>query len=47
MTDAKLSYQQEDPVKLRCKIDLKKLLFEPKERDRFNIKWKDFLESDS
>jgi hypothetical protein len=47
MTESILSYQQEDPVKLQCKIDLKKLLPEPKERDRFNIKWKDFLESDS
>jgi hypothetical protein len=46
MTGAILSYHQEDPVKLRCKIDLKKLLPAPKQRERFNKKWNDFLESD-
>ncbi len=46
MTDAILSFQQEDPVKLLCEIDLKKLLPDPKERERFNKKWNDFLESD-
>ena len=47
MTESILSYQQRDPVKLQCKIDLKKLLPVPKQRERFNKKWKDFFESDS
>ena len=47
MTESILSYQQEDSVKLLCEIDLKKLLSAPKQRERFNKKWKDFLESDS
>ena len=46
MTESILSYQQEDSVKLLCEIDLKKLLPVPKERERFNKKWKDFFESD-
>ena len=46
MTKSILSYQQEDPVKLLCEIDLKKLLPAMKQRERFNIKWKDFLDSD-
>jgi len=46
MTGAILSYQQEDSVKLLCEIDLKKLLPAPKQRERFNKKWKDFLDSD-
>jgi len=46
MTDAILSYQQKDPVRLQCEIDLKKLLPAPKQRERFNKKWNDFLESD-
>ncbi len=41
-----LSYQQKTPVKLLCEIDLKKLLLAPKERDRFDKKWNDFLKSD-
>jgi len=41
-----LSYQQKDPVKLQCEIDLNKLLPTPKQRERFNKKWNDFLESD-
>ncbi len=41
-----LSYQQKTPVKLLCEIDLKKLLPAPKERDRFDKKCNDFLESD-
>ena len=47
MTESILSYQKEDSVKLLCEIDLKKLLHVPKQRERFNQKWKDFLESDS
>jgi len=47
MTGAILSYQQKDPIRLPCEIDLKKLFLVPKERERFNKKWKDFLESDS
>jgi len=41
-----LSYQQKTPVKLLCEIDLKKLLPTPKERERFDKKWNDFLKSD-
>ncbi len=41
-----LSYQQKAPVKLLCEIDLKKLLPTPKERERFDKKWNDFLKSD-
>lgn len=47
MTESILSYQQEDSVKLLCEIDLKKLLPAAKQRERFNNKWNDFLESDS
>ena len=47
MPGAMLSYQQKDPIRLLCEIDLKKLFLVPKERERFNKKWKDFLESDS
>jgi len=46
MTGAIVSYQQEDSIKLQCKIYLKKLLPAPKQRERFNKKWKDFKESD-
>ena len=46
MTDAILSYQQADSIKLLCEIDLKKLLPAPKQRKRFDKKWNDFLESD-
>ncbi|RZB35473.1 MAG: hypothetical protein SRB2_03112 [Desulfobacteraceae bacterium Eth-SRB2] len=46
MTGTILSYRQIDPVKLQCKIDLKKLLPAPKQRERFNKKWNNFLESD-
>ncbi len=47
MTGSILSYNQADPIRLRCEIDLKKLLPVPKQRERFDKKWKDFLESDS
>ena len=46
MTESILSYQQKDSVKLLCEIDLKKLLPAPKQRERFEKKWKDFLESE-
>jgi hypothetical protein len=46
MTGSIFSYHQTDPVRLLCEIDLKKLLPEPKQRERFNEKWKDFLDSD-
>ena len=46
MTESILSYHQADSIKLLCEIDLKKLLLAPKEIERFNKKWKDFLESD-
>jgi len=45
MTESILSYQQEDSVKLLCEIDLKKLLPDPKQRERFNNKWNDFKKS--
>jgi len=47
MTRPILSYQQKDPVRLLCEIDLKKLFPTPapKERERFNEKWKAFLKS--
>jgi hypothetical protein len=43
-----LSYRQIDPVKLQCKIDLKQLFpaTKKRERERFEKKWDDFLESD-
>jgi hypothetical protein len=47
MTESILSYHQEDSVRLLCEIDLKKLFSTSKERERFNKKWNDFLESDS
>ena len=47
MTKSILFYNQTDTVKLLCEIDLKKLLPAPKQRERFNNKWKDFKESDS
>jgi len=48
MTRSILSYHQADSIKLLCEIDLKKLFpaTAPKERDRFNKNWNDFLESD-
>ena len=46
MTGSILSYQQKDPIRLLCEIDLKKLLSAPEQRERFNKKWEDFLESD-
>jgi len=46
MSGVILSCQQTDPVKLQCKIDLKKLLPDKSERKRFEEKWNDFLESD-
>ena len=47
MSESILSYQQADSIRLLCEIDLKKLLPAPKQRERFNKKWNDFLESDS
>ena len=46
MTGSILSYQQQDSIKLLCEIDLRKLLPDPKQRERFNNKWNDFIESD-
>ena len=46
MTRSILSYNQEDSVRLLCEIDLKKLLPAPKQRERFNKKWNDFIGSD-
>jgi len=46
MTESILSYQQKDPVRLQCEVDLKKLLPAPKQRERFNNMWNDFVESD-
>ena len=49
MSGVILSYRQIDPVKLRCKIDLKQLFpaTKKRERERFEKKWEAFLESDS
>jgi len=49
MTKSILSYQQEDSVRLLCVIDLEQL-FPPskkrkREREKFEEKWKEFLES--
>jgi hypothetical protein len=41
-----LSYQQSDPIIFLCEIDLKKLFLVPKERERFNKNWKEFIKSD-
>ena len=46
MTGSIFSYQQEDSIKLLCEIDLRKLLPASKQRERFNKKRKEFLESD-
>jgi len=46
MIDTILSYRQIDPVKLQCKIDLKKLLPDKNERKRFEKKWDGFFETD-
>ena len=46
MTESILSYHQKDSIKLLCEIDLKKLFPGPKERDRFDKNWNDFLKSD-
>ena len=48
MTGSILSYQQTDSIRLLCEIDLKKLFPAPasKERNRFDINWNGFLESD-
>ena len=49
MSGAIISYQQKDPLRLQCEIDLKKLFPAQKEREgrRFNKNWEAFLESDS
>lgn len=46
MTDSTLSYHQADSIRLLCKINLKQLFPTQKERDRFDKRWNDFLESD-
>ena len=46
MTGSILSYQQTDSIRLLCEINLKKLLRSPKERNRFDKNWNDFLKSD-
>ena len=46
MTGSILSYHQSDSIKFLCKINLKKLFPAPKQRERINKKWNDFLESD-
>ncbi len=46
MSESILSYQQADSIRLLCEIDLKKLFPAPKERDRFDKNWNDFLKSD-
>jgi len=48
MSGVILSYQQIDPVKLLCRIDLKQLFpaTKKRERKRFEKKWEAFIESD-
>ncbi len=46
MTGSILSYLQADSIRLLCEINRKKLLPAPKERNRFDKNWNDFLESD-
>ena len=48
MSGVILSYRQIDQVKLQCRIDLKQLFpaIEKRKRERFENKWKDFLEFD-
>ncbi len=46
MTGSILSYQQTDPIRLLCDIDLQKLFPDSKERDRFDKNSEAFLESD-
>ncbi len=46
MSESILSYHQADSIRLLCEIDLKKLLPDQKERDRFDNNWNDFLKSD-
>ncbi len=46
MTGSILSYHQADSKRLLCEISLKKLLPAPKERNRVDKNWNDFLESD-
>ena len=44
MKESMLSYQQKDPIKLLCKVDLKRLFPSSvqKERDYFDKKWNPF-----
>ena len=46
MTGLILFYQKEDSVRLQCEIDINKLFSTSKERERFENKWNNFLESD-
>ncbi|MBC8432540.1 MAG: hypothetical protein H8D96_11540 [Desulfobacterales bacterium] len=48
MSGSMLSYRQTDPARLLFEVDLKKLFPAPapKERERFDENWNDFLESD-
>ena len=46
MSGSILSYHQANSVRLVCEIDLKKLLPTPRERERFDKNWNDFLDSD-
>jgi len=46
MTGSILSYHQADSTRLLCENNRKKLLPAPKERNRFDKNWNDFLESD-
>ena len=39
MTESILSYNQADPIRFQCEIDLKKLPPAPKQRERFDKKW--------
>jgi len=41
-----LSWRKAKGCTLNCKIDLDRLFKKPKERERFNAKWQDFIASD-
>jgi len=41
-----LSWRKEKGCTLNCKINLGRLFKKPKERERFDTKWKDFIAYD-
>jgi hypothetical protein len=45
MPESILSYKQTNPVRLLCEIDHRKLLPTPKERNKFDRNWNEFINS--